>query len=83
MIHYGVGPVSEHDVKLAEPFRGIIYAFNVETPLHVRNMAKECGTTLKDHNIIYRLIDDLKEEFSKRLPMKQVDTKMIICRSKT
>lgn len=31
------------------------------------------GVKIKDFNIIYKLIDDLKDEISKKLPLLEVD----------
>lgn len=69
LIHYGVGPVSEGDVKLGEPFGAIIYAFNVGlvSPA-VRQVLASSKVKLREHNIIYRLFEDLREEMEKLLP---------------
>lgn len=69
LIHYGVGPVTESDIKLAEPFKAIIYAFNVGVcQPNLISIAKSHHVRLKEHNIIYRLFDDLREEIEKLLP---------------
>lgn len=34
-------------------------------------MAKEKGVPIKEHNVIYRLIDALKEEISDSLPLRE------------
>lgn len=74
LIHYGVGPVTESDVKLAEPFDAIIYTFNtgVAQP-NVRQLAKSQKVPIKDHNIIYRLFEDLRDEMNKLLPPTEVE----------
>nr|XP_023020431.1 translation initiation factor IF-2, mitochondrial isoform X1 [Leptinotarsa decemlineata] len=69
LVHYGVGSITETDIELAETFKGIIYAFNVELPPQLREAAE--NVSLKHHNIIYKLIDDIKEEINSRLPQKQ------------
>ena len=69
LIHYGVGPITEGDIKLAEPFNAIIYAFNVGVlQPNVRQLAKSHKVAIKEHNIIYRLFDDLRGELEKLLP---------------
>jgi translation initiation factor IF-2 len=39
----------------------------------VKELAKQRGVTIKNHNVIYKLVDDIKEEITKRLPTKQVE----------
>ena len=73
LIHYGVGPVTEGDVKLAQPFEAVIYAFNVPINPTVRQLAKGQKVVLKEHNIIYRLFEDLREEMERRLPATEVE----------
>lgn len=73
LVHYGVGPVTPNDVELAETFNAVIYVFNTEcTPSLEEELAK-AGIALKRHNVIYKLIDDVKEEINKRLPPKEVE----------
>jgi len=68
LVHYGVGTVTENDIKLAEPFEAIVYAFNTKINPSVRQLARSKNVRIKEHNIIYRLIDDMKEEINQRLP---------------
>ena len=67
LLHYGVGSVSENDIKMAEAFEGIVYTFNVPTSANIQSLARSQKVPIKDHNIIYRLVDDLREELSKKL----------------
>ncbi|XP_046622262.1 translation initiation factor IF-2, mitochondrial isoform X1 [Neodiprion virginianus] len=71
LIHYGVGNVTETDIDLADAFNAIIYSFNVETPGKVGILAKENGVQIRPFNVIYKLIDDLKDEISRKLPVVQ------------
>lgn len=73
LVHYGVGIVTETDVELAQTFKAVIYAFNVDCPGHVKELAENLGVQIKYHNIIYKLVDDVKEELNKRLPPKEVE----------
>ncbi|XP_008698094.1 translation initiation factor IF-2, mitochondrial isoform X2 [Ursus maritimus] len=68
LVHFGVGDVSENDVNLAETFRGVIYGFNVNAGNVIQKSAAKKGVKIKLHKIIYRLIEDLQEELSSRLP---------------
>lgn len=70
LVHYGVGAVTENDVELAETFKGVIYAFNVDC---VTNILDKTTVPIKKHNIIYKLVEDVKEELNKRLPPKEVE----------
>lgn len=77
LIHYGVGAVTEGDVKLAEPFHAIVYAFNVGVvDPSVKLLAKKSGIQLKEVNIIYRLFDDIREEMEKLLPPTEVEEQL-------
>ncbi|XP_059610691.1 translation initiation factor IF-2, mitochondrial [Phlebotomus argentipes] len=68
IVHYGVGNVSEGDVELAKTFNAIIYAFSVDSSVAVKSRA-----SVRDFNVIYHLINDLKEEISSKLPVLQVE----------
>lgn len=68
IVHYGVGDVSETDVELASTFDAIIYAFSVKGPGKVDKTVK-----VRELNIIYRLVDDLKKEISDKLPPLEVE----------
>ncbi|KAH8284145.1 hypothetical protein KR054_011235 [Drosophila jambulina] len=69
IVHYGVGNVTEGDLELAKAFDAIIYAFAVEVPQP--KAAKDVN--VRSYNIIYRLIDDLKEQLSSKLPPVEVE----------
>ncbi|KAJ9592515.1 hypothetical protein L9F63_015832, partial [Diploptera punctata] len=73
LVHYGIGAVTETDVELADAFNAIVYSFNVETPDRVKKLAKENNISIRPHNIIYKLIDDLKKEISASLPLIDVE----------
>lgn len=67
VIHYGVGDVSEGDLELAKAFNAIVYAFSVRAPPPKVTQ----GVEIRDFNVIYHMVDDLKEEISKKLPMAE------------
>lgn len=73
LIQYGVGALTENDVELAIIFKGVIYAFNVECPANIKKFADESNITIKHFNVIYKLVDDVKEELNLRLPPKEVE----------
>ncbi|KAF4016311.1 hypothetical protein G4228_007683 [Cervus hanglu yarkandensis] len=68
LVHFGVGDISENDVNLAETFHGVIYGFNVNAGNVIQQLAAKKGVRIKLHKVIYRLIEDLQEELSSRLP---------------
>lgn len=68
LVHFGVGPVTPNDLETAEMFKAVIYAFNVDCPPAISVDAKKKNIPIKMHNVIYRLVDDVKEEISARIP---------------
>uniref|UniRef100_A0A669Q7Y2 Translation initiation factor IF-2, mitochondrial n=1 Tax=Phasianus colchicus TaxID=9054 RepID=A0A669Q7Y2_PHACC len=73
VIHFGMGDISETDLSLAETFNGVVYGFSVKANETVKKMAAKKGIKIKLHNIIYKLIEDLKDELSSRLPPSVVE----------
>ena len=72
ILDFGVGAVTESDVQLAANFGGFIYAFNTDVADVVRKSAREAGVAVKEFNIIYKLIDDLRGEIGERMPVEDV-----------
>ncbi|XP_050354336.1 translation initiation factor IF-2, mitochondrial [Nymphalis io] len=68
LVSYGVGQVTPNDVEVAKAFNAIIYAFNVECPPAVSREARAAGVSVSHHNVIYKLVDDLRAQLSARLP---------------
>lgn len=68
VIHYGVGDVNDGDLELAGAFNAVIYAFSINSPPKIPK-----GVQVKPFDIIYRLVDDLKEELSAKLPLLEVE----------
>lgn len=52
---------------------GVVYGFNVNVLDKVAALAKSKKVDLRVHNIIYRLIGDLKERLTERLPPIDVE----------
>ncbi|KAF5295195.1 hypothetical protein FQA39_LY13200 [Lamprigera yunnana] len=73
VVSYGVGGVTENDITLAKAFNGIIYAFNVSCSSTLQEKAQLEGVHVKHHNIIYKLIDCIKQNINKLLPEIQVE----------
>jgi len=68
VIHSGVGPVSRGDVQHAATANGQIISFNQPVDGSLRELAENSGTTILDHNIIYKVIDDVKSRLADMLP---------------
>ncbi|XP_069386533.1 translation initiation factor IF-2, mitochondrial [Paralichthys olivaceus] len=68
VVHFGIGDVSENDINMAETFAGSIYGFNVGASRSVQQVALKRGVPLNLHTVIYKLVDQLKEELSNKLP---------------
>ncbi|XP_011630963.1 translation initiation factor IF-2, mitochondrial isoform X2 [Pogonomyrmex barbatus] len=68
VIHYGVGPVTETDLEMADAFDAIIYPFNVGITKELQQEANKKKILIRPHNVIYKLVDDVKKEINSRLP---------------
>nr|XP_046233681.1 translation initiation factor IF-2, mitochondrial [Scatophagus argus] len=68
VVHFGIGDVSENDLNMAETFAGSIYGFSVGASKSMQQLASRRGIPLRLHNVIYKLMEDLKDELSSRLP---------------
>ncbi|CAG7786026.1 unnamed protein product [Allacma fusca] len=68
VVHYGVGEVTEYDVKLAESFKAHIYGFNVSMPEKLESQCIRAGVEFRKSKIIYRLVEALKKDIESLLP---------------
>ena len=64
MIHAGVGGITESDVTLAEASGAAIIGFNVRAHKEARELAERVGVEIRYYNIIYDLVDDVKQAMS-------------------
>ncbi|MBI5138609.1 MAG: translation initiation factor IF-2 [Candidatus Vogelbacteria bacterium] len=76
LIHAGVGPVGENDVKaaLSSPHT-LVIGFNVKIEKEASAYAEQHGVTMASFKIIYEIIDMLTNEFERRRP--RVTTEML------
>ncbi|NXA90918.1 IF2M factor, partial [Melanocharis versteri] len=74
IVYFGMGDISENDIILAEAFNGVIFGFSVKANDTIKKLADKKGIKIKLHNIIYKLIEDLKDELNSRLPPTVVET---------
>ncbi|KAK2763827.1 hypothetical protein FQN54_009445 [Arachnomyces sp. PD_36] len=68
IVRSGVGPISEFDVQHAAIAKGHIISFNQTIDPALIRTAEMEGVKIMDHNIIYELIDDVKDKLSEYLP---------------
>lgn len=69
VISASVGQVSEHDVQVAATAGAVIYTFNCRSPgAAVKKQIKSLKVEVRDHTIIYDLIDDVTRDLIVRLP---------------
>ncbi|NXP45379.1 IF2M factor, partial [Heliornis fulica] len=73
VIHFGMGDISETDISLAEAFNGVVFGFGVKANESIKQLATKKGIKIKLHSIIYKLIEDLKDELNSRLPPSVVE----------
>ena len=70
--------MTESDLALAQRFNAIIYAFNTSIPSSLQKAADTSQVPVRPFNVIYHLIDDLKQEISLRLPPANLEAKFYI-----
>jgi translation initiation factor IF-2 len=70
----GVGTIGENDIHLAHSSNAIIYGFNVSIANNIKQLASRDKVPVRLYRVIYELIDDTKEELTKLLPPKIVET---------
>ena len=64
VLHTGVGGITESDVTLANATGAVILAFNVRAHKEARESAERSGVEIRYYNIIYDLVDDVKQAMS-------------------
>jgi len=57
----GVGGISETDVNLAVTSKAVVFGFNVRADAAARKLVESEGVDLRYYNVIYNLIDDVKD----------------------
>jgi len=61
---YGVGGITESDVTLAQASNAVILGFNVRANAQARQAAEQAGIEIRYYNVIYDLVDDVKQTMS-------------------
>jgi translation initiation factor IF-2 len=73
VIHTAPGGITESDVLLATASKAIILGFNVRPETKARQVAEAQHVEIKCYNIIYELIDDVKQSMVGLLDKKKVE----------
>ncbi|CAG8463059.1 7957_t:CDS:10, partial [Acaulospora colombiana] len=68
LVDFGVGDVNESDVTKASASKSLIYGFNVKVNPKAGVLAKMEHVDIVTYDIIYKLLDDVKDRLSKMLP---------------
>jgi translation initiation factor IF-2 len=70
VVHSGTGGLVESDIKMLAATGEVAYALSFNQPIDVeiRNLAATAGISILDHNIIYKVTDDVTERVSAQLP---------------
>ena len=76
VIHAGIGNISKTDLLMAETSSKLVVGFNVDLLPRIKETASEKGIEIRLHNVVYRLMDDIKDIAYSMVPQKE-DEKII------
>lgn len=71
-----VGNVTETDIQLAATSKAFIYGFKNMVPALLERAAKKNKTEVRIFDVIYKLVDDIKNEMSALLPPEIIRTEL-------
>ncbi|MFD2238798.1 translation initiation factor IF-2 [Aureimonas populi] len=74
IVHSGAGAITESDVQLAQTSNAAIIGFNVRANAQARTAADQAGIELRYYNVIYDLVDDVKQAMSGMLSPERRET---------
>ncbi len=74
IVHSGAGGITESDISLAEASNAVILGFNVRANKQARDAADAAGIEIRYYNIIYDLVDDIKQAMSGMLSPERRET---------
>lgn len=76
VIGVDVGPVTKNDIDLASASNACVVGFNVKLENGVIGLAKHHGVRLIQHNIIYEIIDMVRDEMADQLDPERREVKL-------
>ncbi len=71
-----VGNVTEADILLAKTKGATIFAFNVSVNANEEALARKASIVIREHTVIYKIIDEIKALLSDSLSPVQIETKV-------
>ena len=72
----GIGHITENDIYMAQTSGAVVYGFNVTMQQNVKQLAAREKVDVRLFNIIYELIDDVREGLSDLLAPQVVETEV-------
>lgn len=76
VIGSGVGAITDSDVQLAQSSNAIIYGFHVQPTKSAKQISARDNVTIKTYDVIYELIDDVKQYLSDLLAPEIKETEL-------
>jgi translation initiation factor IF-2 len=70
----GVGGITESDVTLASASNAVVMGFNVRANKQARELAAREGVEIRYYNVIYNLVDDVRDAMSGLLSPERRET---------
>jgi translation initiation factor IF-2 len=64
LVHVAVGGITESDVSLATASNAAIVGFNVRANVQAKQLAERGGIEIRYYNVIYDLVDDIRQAMS-------------------
>jgi len=74
IVHSGAGAITESDISLSETSGAAIIGFNVRANPQARLAADQAGIEIRYYNVIYNLVDDVKQAMSGLLSPERRET---------
>ncbi|MDD2766956.1 MAG: translation initiation factor IF-2 [Candidatus Moranbacteria bacterium] len=74
LIFSGVGAITESDIRTAESAHALVIGFNSEPTPVAKRMAEGSGVQIETYNIIYKLVEAVKERLTSMLTPEIVRT---------
>lgn len=72
----GIGHITENDIYMAQTSAAVVYGFNVTMQQNVKQLAAREKVDVRLFNIIYELIDDVRQGLSDLLAPQVVETEL-------
>jgi translation initiation factor IF-2 len=74
ILHEGTGNIGKNDVMLAAASKAIVIGFNVEADSAAQRLADTEGVSIRNYNIIYRLVEDIERALKGMLEPETKET---------